>query len=311
MRVRSVSVETGPSFSVTDLGMLLVVLIWGGNLTINRWAFQSIAPLPFAALRFGLAAVLLVAILKISGGTLSVDRDLRWRMIWVGLVGNTCYQLLFQFGLSLTTAANTALLVSTSPLWLALIGLVRGTERLSRVVWAGIGLSLIGIALVLAGRGVAISSETLVGDGLVLGSAFCWSIYAIGARRLLARYSALKVTTMTMLSGTPALVLAGIPGLLSLSWAGVPTLGWVALLYSSVLSLVVAYVIWNGSVGRVGAIRTSIYGNLVPVVGVLIAWLFGGERITVPQIVGAAAILAGLALTRRRETGRQGDKVTR
>ncbi len=287
------------TFSMTDLAMLFVVVIWGGNLTISRAIFASIPPLPFIAIRFGTAALLLLIILRLRGEDLSAGPGLRWRSIWVGLAGNTLYQWCFMFGLSLTTAGNTALLISTTPLWIALIGTFRGTERLTRTAWGGVGLSFAGIALVVASRGLSLDATTLLGDVLVLISAVCWAIYTIGAKPLLARYSALKTTTLTMIGGTPLLVLAGIPGMLNLSWPNVPISAWAGVGYASLLSLVLAYIIWYSSVQRVGSVRTSLYGNLVPVVAVLIAWGFGGEQITPAQIVGAVSILGGLWLTRR------------
>ncbi len=299
MRVRSPLAQGSSSFSLTDLGMLLVVVIWGGNLTITRGIFQFIAPLPFLAIRFGLATILLLAVLYGTGGDLAIEPGLRWRVIWIGLIGNTLYQFLFQIGLSMTSATHTALLLATAPIWLAVIGTVRGTDKPSRAAWAGVLLSFAGIALVLTGRNATSSPMMLIGDLLVLGSAFCWAIYTLGARPLLARYSALKTTTLTMLGGTPVLLLAGLPGLLGVSWAAIPLVGWAGVIYSSALSIVLAYVIWYSSVQRVGAVRTGIYGNLVPIVGVLIAWGFGGEEIGIPQLAGAAAILAGLWLTRK------------
>jgi probable blue pigment (indigoidine) exporter len=102
-----------------------------------------------------------------------------------------------------------------------------------------------------------------------------------------------------MIGGTPLLVLAGIPGMLNLAWPYVPISAWAGVGYASIFSLVLAYIIWYSSVQRVGSVRTSLYGNLVPVVAVLIAWGFGGEQITPAQIAGAVAILFGLWLTRR------------
>jgi drug/metabolite transporter (DMT)-like permease len=297
--VHSLPAQGSSSLNLTDLGMLLVVLIWGGNLTITRGIFPFIAPLPFLAIRFGLATILLLAVLYGTGGDLALEPSLRWRVLWLGLIGNTLYQFLFQIGLSLTSATHTALLLATVPIWLALIGTVRGTEKPSRAAWVGVLISFAGIALVLTGRGSAPLPMMVVGDLLVLASAFCWAIYTLGAQPLLARYSALKATTLTMLGGTPVLLLAGLPGLLSLQWGTIPLHGWAGVLYSSVLSIVLAYVIWYSSVQRVGAVRTGIYGNLVPIVGVLIAWGFGGEQIGFPQIAGAAAILVGIWLTRK------------
>lgn len=299
MSAPSVPAESSSSFNLTDLGMLLVVLIWAGNITITRSIFQFIEPLPFLALRFGLATLLLLAILYGTGGNLAIEPHLRWRVIGLGLIGNTLYQFLFQIGLSITSATHTALLLATAPIWLALIGSMRGTAKPSWIAWGGVLLSFVGIGLVLTGRDGMLSFDTLSGDLMVLTSALCWAIYTIGAQPLLTRYSALKVTTLTMIGGTPVLLLAGIPGLLGLSWAAVPIEGWAGLAYSSGLSIVVAYVIWYSSVQRVGPVRTGVYSNLVPVVAVLIAWGFGGEQIGVYQLLGAAAIVLGLWLTRK------------
>jgi drug/metabolite transporter (DMT)-like permease len=293
------AISTNPSsFGLTDLGMLGVVWIWAGNLTVSRAVFPYIPPLPFIALRFGIGVCLLYLILRWRGESLAADRSSRWRAIWVGLAGNTLYQWCFMFGLSLSSAANTALLIATTPLWIALIGTLRKTEQLSRRAWAGVALSFIGISLVVASGGIALEAGSLLGDALVIVSAICWAIYTIGAKPLLAQYSALKVTTMTMIGGTPLLLAVGLPGILAINLPIVPAAAWAGTLYASVLSLVFSYIVWYSSVQRVGSVRTSLYGNLVPVVGVLIAWAFGGEQISISQILGATAILTGMALTR-------------
>ncbi|MFN2166514.1 MAG: DMT family transporter, partial [Anaerolineae bacterium] len=140
---------------------------------------------------------------------------------------------------------------------------------------------------------------TLLGDVLVLGAAALWAAYTAGSKPLLARYSPVQLTTMSMMFGTIPLVLVSIPALLGQDWS-VPTTGaWVGLLYSAVFSVAVGYVAWYTSVRRVGSARTAVYSNLTPVVSVLVAWLFLGYKLTVLQFVGGAVVLAGLLLTRQ------------
>jgi drug/metabolite transporter (DMT)-like permease len=74
--------------------------------------------------------------------------------------------------------------------------------------------------------------------------------------------------------------------------------GWLGLLYSAVFALVVSYLIWYTAVQRVGNSRTSIYSNVVPLVAISVAALVLGESIALRQILGAAAILGGVAVTR-------------
>jgi drug/metabolite transporter (DMT)-like permease len=73
---------------------------------------------------------------------------------------------------------------------------------------------------------------------------------------------------------------------------------WATVVYAGVLSISVAYVLWNRGVRRIGNARTAVYSNLVPVVALLTAWAWLGERPSTLQVLGAAIILAGLRWTR-------------
>jgi drug/metabolite transporter (DMT)-like permease len=109
---------------------------------------------------------------------------------------------------------------------------------------------------------------------------------------------------MTTIAGTPGLVLTGLPGVFQVDWAQVRVEAWLALAYASVLSLVVAYLLWNRSVKAIGGTRTAIYMCLTPLVAVLGAWLLLGERPHPLQGVGAVFIIAGVLLTRTGRTGK-------
>jgi len=137
---------------------------------------------------------------------------------------------------------------------------------------------------------------------MTLGAVFCWAGYTIGLRRVPPGISSLRVTTATTIAGTPGLVLAGIPGVLRLNWAEVPPVAWAGLGYAAVLSLVLAYLLWNRSVKAVGGTRTAIYMCVTPLVAVAGAWLLLGERPHALQAVGAVLIVAGVLLTRAGDT---------
>jgi drug/metabolite transporter (DMT)-like permease len=96
----------------------------------------------------------------------------------------------------------------------------------------------------------------------------------------------------------PGLALVGLPGLLALEWGTVGAAAWWALAYATVLSLVVAYLLWNRSVQAVGGTRTAIYMCITPLVAVGAAWLILGEHARPLQAVGAVLIIAGVLLTR-------------
>jgi drug/metabolite transporter (DMT)-like permease len=285
-----------------DLGMLVVCLIWGLNFSVTKLALADIPPLPFTAIRFVGASLLLWLVLRVVEGPMPLSSGSLKKLAILGLVGNTCYQLVFTVGLARTTATNSALILSTVPTVVAVFAGALGLERITRRMWIGIALGTIGVGLVIAIRGVAFDARTMSGDLLTLLAVLCWAGYTLGLRRIAAGLTPLRVTAVTTITGTPGLVLAGIPGMLRLDWNGVAPVAWLALGYAAVFSLVVAYLLWNRSVKAVGGTRTAIYMCITPLVAVAGAWLLLGERPHPLQGVGAVLIVAGVLLTRARPT---------
>jgi drug/metabolite transporter (DMT)-like permease len=281
-----------------DAGMLLVCLIWGLNFSVTKIALEQIPPLPFTAIRFTAASLLLWVVLRLAEGPTQVPPAGVKRLVLLGLVGNTFYQLAFTVGLSKTTASNSALILSTVPTVVALFAGALGLERITSRMWFGIALGTLGVVLVIATRGVGFDVKTLPGDLLTVLAVLCWAGYTVGLRRVPSGISPLRVTTITTLAGTPGLVLVGIPGMLRLSWGAVKLEAWLALGYAAVLSLVLAYLLWNRSVKAVGGTRTAIYMCITPLFAVAGAWLLLAERPHPLQGVGAMLIVAGVLLTR-------------
>jgi drug/metabolite transporter (DMT)-like permease len=278
--------------------MLLVCLIWGFNFSITKSAFDQIPPLPFTAIRFAISSLLLWLVLRVVEGPARLPPGALKRLVLLGLVGNTFYQLAFMLGLARTTATNSALILSTVPTVVAVFAGVLGLERITtRMCW-GIALGTLGVVLVIATRGVAFERGTFTGDLMTVLAVLCWAGYTVGLRRVHWGVSPLRVTTVTTIAGTPGLVLVGIPGVVRLDWGAVSPGAWLAVAYASVLSLVVAYLLWNRSVKAIGGTRTAIYMCLTPLVAVLGAWLLLGERPHPLQGIGALFIITGVLLTR-------------
>jgi drug/metabolite transporter (DMT)-like permease len=278
--------------------MLLVCLIWGFNFSITKSAFDQIPPLPFTAIRFAISSLLLWVVLRVVEGPAKLPPGAMRRLILLGLVGNTLYQLFFMLGLSRTTASNSALILSTVPTVVAVFAGALGLERITTRMRWGIALGMLGVGLVITTRGVAFDRGTLSGDLLSMLAVLCWAGYTVGLRRVPQGVSPLRVTTITTIAGTPGLVLVGLPGVSRLEWGAVSVTAWLAVAYASVLSLVVAYLLWNRSVKAIGGTRTAIYMCLTPVVAVLGAWLLLGERPHPLQGIGAFFIITGVLLTR-------------
>jgi drug/metabolite transporter (DMT)-like permease len=294
--------------SGNDLGLLGVVLIWGFNLPLVKIALREFEPLAFNAVRFSLASILLLLLLRGYGESLRTSRkDMLW-LLGLGLLGQTAYQVFFIEGIDRTTASHTALIFGVTPVLVAVLSLLLGHERVGGAGWAGAALAFGGEYLIIAGKAPAEGpTPTLRGDLLILAAALCWCLYTVLAHPLLARHSPLKVTTLSVVWGTLGMIPFCLPAIAAQSWRSIPPAMWAAAVGSSLFALVIAYLLWYRSVHRVGNVRTAVYSNLVPVSGTLAGWSILGERLYPLLAVGAAAIFAGIALTRSQRGTVQDD----
>ncbi|MEQ9400763.1 MAG: DMT family transporter [Longimicrobiales bacterium] len=285
---------------VTDGGLLLLSVIWGVNFTVVKGVLDILDPLALNALRFPMASLVLAAVLARSDSSVRPRSADILPLVALAVLGNVVYQMCFVLGIDATLAGNASLLLATSPVWVVLLSAAAGHERPTAPVAAGIAATVLGMGLVVVGRGdvVSLGGETLVGDGLMILAALLWAAYTVGARDLVHRYGSIRITAWTLWIGTPFLVVAGVPSLSSVAWGDVPPWAWIGVVYSGVFSVGVAYLLWYRGVRRLGNSRTAVYSNLVPVSAILTAWIWLGEVPRPLQLVGAAVILAGLTGTR-------------
>jgi drug/metabolite transporter (DMT)-like permease len=180
-----------------------------------------------------------------------------------------------------------------------------GHERVTRAQWAGVALSGLGIYLVV-GTSASFGGSHLLGDALTFGAVMCWAVYTVGSRALLRRLSPVTVTGLTMTIGAVMYLPFAFADMARTPWFALDWHVWAAIAYSSFLSLNLAYLIWYTSVQRIGNVRTSAWSNLIPLVALASAVLFLGEPVSRDKLIGAAAVLAGVALTRALAPVRSG-----
>lgn len=289
-----------PAFGATDLQLLLMALIWGVNFSVVKYGSGALAPLAYNGIRVALAAVALALVTIAAREAWPRGRDLVV-LLALGLLGNGLYQLFFIEGVSRTRAGTAALVLAAGPAFIALLGRLRGTERIRPVGMLGIALSIGGVALVLFGnaRSGAEDSTGLLGALLVLGGCICWAIYSVLLQPYTHRYGGLALSAVTMGSGAVPLVALAVPAIVRTDLGAVPGGAWLAVLYSGLLALVVAYFLWYRGLRVLGPTRTAMYANLQPAIALLVAWVTLGETPTVWQAVGMLLIGAGVLLTRK------------
>lgn len=288
-----------PGVLLTELMLLGMATIWGVNFSVVKYGTQVMSALAFNAVRVALAAVVLFLLATLWRRPWP-SRAVATRLFLLGILGNGIYQLLFVSGVARTRAGDAALVIAATPAFIAIIGRLRGTERIAHRAAAGIGLSILGIGLVVFGGAAASKGDsTLTGGLLVLAASLCWSIYTVLLQPHTDAVDGVALSALTMLGGVPPLLLAGGGAIAATRWAEVSPAGWGAVLYSGLAALVVAYLFWYRGVRVIGPTRTAMFANLQPAIALAVAWLTLGERPRALQLLGAGAIFAGLVLSRR------------
>ncbi len=310
-----------PRGHTVDILLLLMTVIWGSNFAVVKSAFRELNPHAFNAMRMTVAAFAFLAIMLVvrrlrpraeagrpaGGGDVASIFHTPARVTtreWIalavlGVVGHALYQYFFIGGLARTSVANGSLMLAVTPVLITLLSALLGEDRIGPAQWLGAAISLFGIYLVV-GSGLALGGQGLTGDLMMFGAVCCWATYTMGSRPLMARHSPVAVSGLSMAFGTAIYVPLLWREVSGVAWLEVS--GWTLflLVYSALFALCVAYTIWYIGVRQLGSARTSAYSNFIPIVAMVSAALFLGEPIGARKIIGAAAVLAGVALTRSK-----------
>jgi drug/metabolite transporter (DMT)-like permease len=294
-----VSDGKGRAAVLTEASLLLAVFFLGTNPVAVKFAVLDVPPLPFVAIRFLLAGLVLLPVALLLRQGQSVGRRDLLAMAGVGLVGVGMNNVAFTFGVSMTTASDTALIYAAVPIWGILLGLALGLER--PTIWGvvGVALAFLGVGVVVYG-GLGGGGTSLLGDLLVVVATICWGSYAVLSLPLLRTYPPLLVAGYTMLFGGLGVLPLSLPGFLGASWGEVGVGAWGAVAYSALFVAAFGFAAWQAGISRTGANRVLVYQYLITLVGVASGVALLGESLTPNKLLGGAIILLGVYLARRR-----------
>lgn len=292
--------EEDKGFGATDIFMLLAILCWAVNFSFIKIALREFSPLAFNGIRLFFASLILIIVLFLSGERFSFAKSDILKIFFLGIIGNTIYQLLFIHGLNWTTASNTSVIMAMTPVFVALLSTLLKQEKIHWAGWLGIAISFIGFYFVITKQvgTLHFSWEELRGDLMILTGNLFWAVYTVFSKPFLERTSPLKWTSITLAVGTVFYLPFAASEIVRVQWSEISFQTWAVLIYSALFAIAICYVIWYASVKRVGNSKTAVYGYLSPIFTIIFAYLLISERITLLQIGGALIIFGGVYLTR-------------
>lgn len=291
--------NTQPQGRIIEPGVLSVALIWGGNFVVYKLVLRHLTPLAVVGTRFALLTPLLLLATRFLSKRPPPEREDLPCLVLAGLVVLGGQQVTFIFGVDMSSATEAALLISTAPIFTAIISVLSGQERLSLVNWIGVIVGFAGVAMVVGGARKADLSAHFAGDLVMLASAMLYGYYMVLSKHLVVQHGGLRTVAYSYALASVLLVPVAYRDLVSTDWFAIDALTWLLLVgYICFLAGLYGFAVWYTTIGRTTAARTAVYQYLVPVVAMASAATFLGERLTALQMVGAATVLAGLVLTR-------------
>jgi drug/metabolite transporter (DMT)-like permease len=272
------------------LALATTILTWATAFPAIRLALRDVEPLPLAALRFAIGALLALAWLAWRRPRLPVREVLL--MALCGLVAMVGYSVFLNLGQQTVSAGAASFLVKIESLVMAGLAVLLLRERFNAWAWAGAVVALGGVGVIAAQQPGGLSLGA--GAVLVLAAACCSATGFVLQRPLIGRHGALRVTAVGLVAAALATA-PWLPAGVEQALAAPPaTLGWI--LFLGVLPTTVGILCWNVALGHFGAARAGSFLYLVAPLAMLLAWPLSDEVPTLATIAGGALVLGGVFL---------------
>lgn len=299
--------KSGSRRSLAIVVAAMVMVIWGSTFVITKAAAGDISPSTLAALRFLVAAAVLIPIALLRGNWRSMPKPMPWMtLLGMAFSGIATYTIAFNYALVEASATQGALIYALVPAAVAVTAVMFLGEKLSKGRVAGIVLSIVGVGLVVIGGEVDSNSpRPVLGALWMIAAVVLWAAYTVFAKRLAGADQVITIALislfgMLMIAPLAALELAETP------WRSPSLQAWGAVLFLGTAASALAYIAYGWALRELEASLVGALINLDPIVGVVTAVLFLGETLHGGQVVGGAVALAGMWLA-SKESPRQRD----
>ncbi len=277
---------------------LVLIVIWGGNFTLQKYLFGLISPGGFLWARYLIMPLCALVLMRWRFGVWlpPLPRKDWQHMAWLGFIGHSLHVGLVTYGIHWSTAFSSSVILACGPIFTLLILHMQGLERLSLPQMAGVSLAFGGVLMFLSDKLLGGNWRAGGGDLVLLVAAGLFSYYTVAVKPVMQRHG--PVLTMgyaTLLGGLPVMLLS-VPAGVDAPWSVLDFWAWVGLLWSIMVSAFAGWLAWGWINNVRGVARTAPLMYLMPPMAGLFAWALSGEHYTWVKIAGAGVTLLGVAL---------------
>jgi len=278
--------------------LTIPVLFWGLSYIAIKFVLSELEPVEMISARFLLATATLYLIIKFK--RLSLFPLKNKRKLFFGAMIIFIHFWVMATGMIETSASNTAWILTTAPIFIAILGWLYLKEKFRFIQWIGLFIAVIGVLFLTANGSLAnLSWIKSRGDLIVLGSCITWAVYTISTRDLSTKTDPLVATFwMTAIAG-----IIFIPWTLTTTgyhkFMTLQTNTYISLVFLGVFCLAIAFWLWSEGLSRQTAAEVGVYLYIEPLITMIGAWILLGEPITVWLIIGAVLISIGVYVSEK------------
>lgn len=278
----------------TIIAIGITILLWASSFAAVRAGLQAFTPGHIALFRFLIASVLLAAFTLINRIKLPKLKDIPVIFL-LGFLGIAAFHTAQNYGQVTVTAGSAAMIVSSVPIFTAMLATIFLGEKLKLWGWLGIFISFLGVYLIALGEreGVRFAPGVIV----LLLAAIIAATYFVLQKPYLIRYSALQLVTYMIWAGT-LFLLVFTPGLID-EVTNAPIEATIAAIFLGIFPSAVAYVTWSYALSRAPASIIASFLYLQPVLAIIIAWIWLNEIPALIAITGGVVTILGVFLVNK------------
>ncbi|HUO36272.1 MAG TPA: DMT family transporter [Candidatus Acidoferrum sp.] len=276
-----------------------MLLLWSFNYVLGKIALRHMDPISLTCARFVAASVVVLVIYVFSPGRAFPRVQDLWPFLYLGVFNVLMNQGLFTIGLNYTTSSHSAIIISSGPIFILLLAVSLKLERMTAGKIAGMLICFAGILLLEMDSGSLRTSPFLKGDTISLLGTIGFALYVVLGKRIADKYDSLSMTTYTTIAATILLTPVTLHQAIRLNWSAVGWAGWWSMFYMAAGSSVFAYLIFYWALRHTTASRLGAVCYFQPVIVIVLAALFLGERPTSHLLLGTSLVLLGVVLAER------------
>ena len=287
--------------------LVLTILFWAGNFNLARAIHADVPPLGLSFWRWAVAALIL---LPFAWGSMRAALPLareHWRLVLaLAVLGIAGFNSLVYVGLQTTTATNGVLLQSVTPITMILLAGLVLHEKSTLAQWAGIGVSLVGVLVIITKADWRIFQQLAFnrGDMWIVLATLDWSLYTVLLRKLPQGLRGMPILGFSITLGALAILPLYLYESVTFQTMPVTAISVASIAYVAVFPSLLSYMFWNHATQKLGVNRTGQFSHLMPVFGILLATLLLGERLQFYHALGMLLVAAGLVLTNKFKEGK-------